>query len=363
MNWLLNWADNDARSASSDASEAGAGNIDWKRVWPFFFLHAACFTVLWVGWSTVAIAVAIGAYLVRMFAITAFFHRYFSHKSFKTSRAVQFFFALIGTASTQRGPLWWAAHHRHHHRFADKDEDLHSPNHGFFQSHCGWFLNQKNFKTQDHLIKDFARFPELQWLDRYDTLVALGMAVLMWCLGEAIAWLYPGLGTSGWQMLIWGYFISTVALIHATLAINSFAHRFGSRRYQTKDLSRNSLLLALITLGEGWHNNHHHYAGAARQGFFWWEIDISFYLLKVMEKFGLVWDLRPVPYHKRWAHKGVARQPGGGHVIDGLSLESEEQRPKLRLQRKQSSNIKVVDWSPEEAASSNKTSRPKGVVN
>ena len=303
MNWIINWADNDRRAANAGNTESG---IDWSRVWPFFLIHVACLSVIFVGWSPVAVVVAIVAYLVRMFAITAFFHRYFSHKSFKTHRSIQFVFALVGTAATQRGPLWWAAHHRHHHRHSDDEEDVHSPLHGFFKSHCGWFLGKENFPTQKYLIKDFARFPELRWLDRFDAVIPLIMAVTMWFLGEFIAWMFPNAGTSGWQMLVWGYFISTVILIHATLAINSFAHRFGSRRYETADHSRNNFWLAIITLGEGWHNNHHHYAGSARQGFFWWEIDISFYILKGMEMLGVVWDLRPVPEQKKWVHLALS---------------------------------------------------------
>lgn len=318
MNWLLKWADNDSKRANTSND---SDTVDWGRVWPFLFIHLACLLVVFVGWSPVAVLTALLAYLIRMFAITAFFHRYFSHKAFKTSRFVQFVFALLGTSATQRGPLWWAAHHRHHHRNSDSEIDVHSPRHGFWQSHCGWFLGQKNFRTPEHLIKDYSRFPELRWLDRYDTVIPVLMALGMWGLGECIAWMLPTSGTNGWQMLIWGYFISTVVLIHATLAINSLAHRFGRRRYQTRDQSRNNFFLALITLGEGWHNNHHHYAGSARQGFFWWELDISFYLLKLMEKAGLIWDLKPLPDAKKWAHMRSGYRPQ--HLFaEGASVDS-----------------------------------------
>ena len=298
MGWLLSWADNKAREAKVDPN---SDQIDWTRVWPFIALHMACFAVIWVGWSPVAVAIAVAAYLIRMFAITAFYHRYFSHKSFKTSRVIQFIFAVLGTSATQRGPLWWASHHRYHHRHSDSDKDPHSPRHGFWRSHCTWFLDGKCFRGHDKLIKDFASYPELRWLDRYDTLIPVLMGISLWCLGEYLSAVHPELGTNGWQLLIWGYFISTVVLIHATLSINSFAHRFGSRRYQTRDLSRNNWLLALVTLGEGWHNNHHHYSGSARQGFFWWEVDISYYILRLMAVVGLVWDLRPIPHRKKWA--------------------------------------------------------------
>ncbi len=278
-------------------------DIDWFRIWPFISLHIACIAVVWVGWSFVAVTTAVGLYLLRMFAITAFYHRYFSHKAFKTSRVMQFVFAVLGASATQRGPLWWAAHHRHHHRTSDTEDDPHSPRHGFWQSHCGWFLGRKNFETRENLIQDFAKYPELKWLDRFDLVVPFALGTLLWLVGDYLDHVSPHLETNGLQMFVWGYCISTVALIHATLAINSFAHRFGSRRYPTSDESRNNLWLALLTLGEGWHNNHHHYAGSARQGFFWWEIDISFYLLKIMQWCGLIWDLRPVPERKKWSHR------------------------------------------------------------
>lgn len=305
MHTLTRWAsllfDNEQRARTLDLTD---DSPNWQRVWPFIGLHLVCLAAFWVGVSPVAVVVAVLSYVIRMFAITAFYHRYFAHKSFKTSRWVQGIFAVFGAAATQRGPLWWAGHHRHHHRHSDTPEDLHSPREGFWRSHCGWFLGNRAFETPQHLIRDFARYPELVWIDRFDIVVAILYASALFGLGSLLNAVWPELGTSGWQMLIWGYFISTVVLIHATLCINSLAHRFGSRRYETRDDSRNNWFLALITLGEGWHNNHHHHAGSARQGFFWWEVDISYYLLKTMEKLGLVWDLKPVPEGKKYAFSG-----------------------------------------------------------
>jgi len=277
--------------------------IDWARILPFIGLHLACLGVLWVGVSWIAVLVALGSYAIRMFAITAFYHRYFSHRTFQTSRPVQFFFALIGAASTQRGPLWWAAHHRHHHKSADREEDPHSPRHGFLWSHMGWFLSRRHFGTDHSQIPDLMKYPELRLLDRYDLLVPVVYAVGMFGLGVGLDRLFPELGTSGWQMLVWGYFISTVVLIHVTLTINSLAHVWGRRRYATSDDSRNNWFLALLTLGEGWHNNHHHYPGSARQGFYWWEVDISYYVLRMMSWVGLVRGLKPVPEAIRRARR------------------------------------------------------------
>jgi stearoyl-CoA desaturase (delta-9 desaturase) len=288
----------DCAAAAAQVADAGsdARQIDWPRVAPFIGLHLACFAVLWVGVSMTAVLVAAMLYALRMFAITGFYHRYFSHRAFRTSRAAQFAFALLGAAGVQRGPLWWASHHRHHHAHADAPDDAHSARqHGFLWSHMGWFMARRNFAARMALVQDLARYPELCFLDRYDVLVPLALAVALYAAGAVLASVAPALGTSGPQLLVWGFCISTIALYHATFTTNSLAHRFGWRRYATGDDSRNNPLLALLTFGEGWHNNHHHYPGAARQGFYWWEIDLTYYGLRVLAALGIIWDLKQVP--------------------------------------------------------------------
>lgn len=272
------------------------GEIDWLRAMPFVLLHLGCLAVFWVGVSAASLWVAGALYAVRMFALTGFYHRYFSHRTFKTSRAVQFFFALLGASSVQRGPLWWAAHHRAHHRHADTALDPHSPTlTGFFWSHAGWFLTSRAFETDWARIPDLRKLPELRWLNRYDTMVPLGLAVLLFAVGVVLQQHAPRLGVTGWQLLVWGFFVSTVVLFHATVTINSLAHRYGRRRFATPDDSRNNLFLALITFGEGWHNNHHFYPGSTRQGFRWYEVDFTWYGLRALAALGLVWNLKPVP--------------------------------------------------------------------
>lgn len=290
---LIAWIDTGSNPQA--ISPDNAHGIDLARVIPFIGLHLAAFGVVWVGVSPIAVAICIASYLLRMFAITAFYHRYFSHRAFHASRPVQFIFALIGASATQRGPLWWAAHHRRHHKHADRVGDPHTPRKGLYWSHMGWFLSRAHFETEWRQIPDLAVFPELRWLDRFDILVPVVYGFGMFGLGAILGRYWPDLGTSGMQMLIWGYFISTAALIHVTLTINSLAHRFGQRRFDTADTSRNNVWLALLTLGEGWHNNHHHFPGSARQGFFWWEIDLSYIGLRMLESVGLVRDLKPVP--------------------------------------------------------------------
>jgi stearoyl-CoA desaturase (delta-9 desaturase) len=264
---------------NSSTVVAGRG-VDYARVIPYVALHAGCLGVFWVGVSAPALAVAAALYAVRMFAITAFYHRYFSHGAFKTSRTAQFVFALVGASAAQRGALWWASQHRHHHAHADMEADPHSPGrHGFLWSHIGWFLARENFAARTELVPRLARYPELRFLDRYDAVVPVLLGIGLYAAG-------------GMQFVVWGLCISTVALHHATFTINSLAHRFGTRRYDTRDDSRNNFWLALLTFGEGWHNNHHHAPGAARQGERWWEIDPTWYGLKLLEATGVVWDLR-----------------------------------------------------------------------
>jgi stearoyl-CoA desaturase (Delta-9 desaturase) len=299
--FFLGWVDSWSLNNASRLKEGSGPHINkdtkiqWVRILPFILLHLACFAVFWVGISWFAVIFMLTFYLVRMFAITAFFHRYLSHKTFQTSRPVQFIFLLIGTMSAQRGPLWWAAHHRYHHRFTDTAQDPHSSTHGFWYSHIGWFLNEQNVSTRKDAIKDWLKFPEIVWLDRFSLPVVLITAFIIYLLGEWLAVSHPSFGTSGPQLLVWGFVISTVLLIHATLCINSLAHLYGSRDFDTPDNSRNNLFLSILTLGEGWHNNHHYYAGSARQGFFWWQIDMTYYGLKLMSWCGLVWGIKPVP--------------------------------------------------------------------
>ncbi|WP_151806982.1 acyl-CoA desaturase [Acinetobacter bereziniae] len=295
LNRVRQWIDSWSRPIQVQTSSSESKKIQWVRIIPFIILHVACLGIFYVGVSWFAVTFMLLFYLIRMFSITAFFHRYLSHKTFQTSRIVQFVFVLIGTMSAQRGPLWWAAHHRYHHRFTDTEHDPHSSTYGFWYSHLGWFLNDYNFATRKEVVKDWLKYPELVWLDRFSLIIVLLTAVSIYALGEWLAVVYPSLATSGLQLLVWGFVVSTVLLIHATLCINSLAHLYGSRDFETEDQSRNNLFLSIITLGEGWHNNHHYYAGSARQGFYWWQIDITYYLLKMMSWIGLVWGLKPIP--------------------------------------------------------------------
>jgi stearoyl-CoA desaturase (delta-9 desaturase) len=285
-----------AVSLNSNLRKLDHEELDYSVCTQFFLMHVACLLVIWTGVSVVAIITCLVLYVARMFAITAGFHRLFSHRTYKTGRIFQFLLAFMGTAAYQKGPLWWSSHHRRHHLYADTDHDLHSPlTRTFWRSHIGWFLSRDSQATDRKLIPNLIKYGDLRFLDKYYSVPPALLAIACFLLGSMLQRYAPGLGTSGWQMLVWGFFISTVLLYHGTFTVNSLAHIFGSRRFATNDNSRNNFFVALLTLGEGWHNNHHYYPSSERQGFYWWEIDISHYSLRGLSWLGVVWDLRTPP--------------------------------------------------------------------
>lgn len=290
--WL--WLINDS-SLYRDLSDEEKFQIDPFRFTVFILLHVACLAVFFVGISWTAVLFAFFLYVSRMFFITAFYHRYFSHRSYKASRPMQLLMAIAGSTAAQRGALWWASHHRDHHINSDTNVDPHSPKNGLLNSHMLWFLRKGNFPLQDNRIKDFLQYPELRFLEKIDWLPFLLLLIGSYYFGEFLAVSFPELMTNGLQLLVWGGFISTVVLYHATYTINSLAHLFGQRRFNTTDDSRNNIWLALLTLGEGWHNNHHRYPVSTRQGFYRGEVDISYSLLNLLSIFGLVKEFTPVP--------------------------------------------------------------------
>lgn len=247
----------------------------------FVAMHLAVLLVFVVPFHWSLVALALSSYFVRMWAITAGYHRYFAHRSFKTSRAFQFVLGLLGTTTMQNGPLWWASVHRRHHKYSDTPNDPHSPIYGgFWHAQVLWIFDRGMSEFDISNVNDLKVYPELRWLDAHRWIPIVGYAVACFAIAG-----FPG--------VVWGFVVPTIASLHATAFINSLAHMWGSRRYlKTNDTSRNNLFLAVLCLGEGWHNNHHHYMSSARQGFFWWEIDITYYTLKVLSWLGIVWDVR-----------------------------------------------------------------------
>jgi stearoyl-CoA desaturase (Delta-9 desaturase) len=264
-------------------SDRDNDDIIYPSAIPFVTVHLACIAVIWTGVTWQAVVICAVLYWLRIFGIGAGYHRYFSHRAYSTSRAFQFVLALLSQSTAQKSVLWWAAKHRHHHLHSDTEQDIHSPRHqGFFYSHVGWIFAHRHDTTDLAKVADFARYPELAWLHRFELAPAIALGVLCWLIG-------------GWPGLVVGFFWSTVLVYHATFCINSLAHVHGRQSYVTGDDSRNNWLLALITMGEGWHNNHHHYQSSANQGFRWWEVDLTYYLIRLLACLRLVWDVRTPP--------------------------------------------------------------------
>ncbi len=277
----------------------------------FLLVHLAALGVFAVGFSWPGVALCLGSYYLRMFAITAGFHRYFSHRTYQLPRVPQFLLAFLGQTSAQKGVLWWASNHRHHHKYSDRPEDIHSPlQGGFWWSHMGWILSPDHEKTDFSRVPDLAKYPELVWLDRHQFLPTLLYAV-------ALSLAFGPVG------LFYGYFLSTVLLWHGTFSVNSVMHVFGRRAFATTDDSRNSFLISLITMGEGWHNNHHWAPASAAQGFRWWQWDGSWYVLWLAERVGLVRGLRRPPARWREAARDAHRT---GRAFTSARLHVQVQR-------------------------------------
>ncbi|HEY1099855.1 MAG TPA: acyl-CoA desaturase [Myxococcota bacterium] len=258
-----------------------------------FILHATLIPALMTGVSTTAVVVCAVCFFARIFGITAGYHRLFSHHAFQTSRAFAFVLAVLGASSGQRGPLWWAAVHRRHHRHSDDVDDIHSPRHrGLLFAHVGWILDKENLRTRTDEVKDWSRFVELRWLDRFHLLAPAALIVVLFVVGVVLECTQPQLHTNGLQLVAWGFVVSTLVGIHVTSTVNSIAHRFGSRAFDTDDDSRNVWWLAIPTMGEAWHNNHHHQPGVARQGLVWWQLDLTYLLLRALAVVGVVWNVR-----------------------------------------------------------------------
>jgi stearoyl-CoA desaturase (Delta-9 desaturase) len=263
---------------------------------PFLAVHGMCFFAFYTGVTVRDLVWCLALYAVRVWAITVGYHRYFSHRSFKTSRAFQFVLALVGCITCHKGVLWWAGVHRLHHRAADQEEDVHSPvRRGFWWGHARWVLCSRYDETRLDVVRDLAQYPELRWLNRYHLIPNV-------LLGAFLVWY------GGFSLLVWGFFVSATLAYHAIFCINSVTHLYGSRRYKTNDASRNNVVLGVLAFGEGWHNNHHYHQNTANLGWFWWEVDVGYYSLKLLEWLGVVWDLRLPPEPVKYAFRSYSEE-------------------------------------------------------
>ncbi len=259
----------------------------------FILFHLACLLALYTGVSNAAAVTAIVMYVLRSLGVTAGYHRYFAHRSFRTGRVFQFILAFLGSLAVQGGVLWWVCHHRDHHKYTETSKDIHSPRiFGLWHAHMGWMLHEECLRVSQANVKDLARFAELKWLQRNYGLIVVAQAVALYLFGVALDYYFPQLGTSGLQMLVWGFFISTVLLWHSTFMVNSVCHRWGTRPYDSGDDSTNNVLIGILAMGEGWHNNHHKFAYSARHGLRWYQVDVTWYVLRLLASLGIVSDLK-----------------------------------------------------------------------
>lgn len=286
--------------------------FNWWWAAPFIGMHVAALGVFWTGFTLEAVILCISLYAVRVFALTAGYHRYFAHRSYKTGRVFQFLLAFFGGAALQRGALWWAAKHREHHRYSDQPQDAHSPRqYGFWDSHVGWVFRDARQQADLGQLPEFTRYPELMWLNKFNTLPGILLGIFCFLV-------------AGWPGLFVGFFLSTVLVYHVTFLVNSLAHVTGRQRYLTGDDSRNCWWIALLTFGEGWHNNHHYYAASARQGFRWYEVDISYLILKLLSRFGIVWSLQAPPDHVISGERRpspIVIEKTAGHLAASFSVD------------------------------------------
>lgn len=282
--------------STASSAPASPRRIAWRESIPVFAIHLGWLAVFYTGVSWPAVIAAVVVYWAQIFGVSAGYHRYFSHRTFRTSRLFQFVLGWLGAMSAQMGPLWWASFHRRHHAHPDQPQDVHSPRQmGFFWAHMGWILDRANLKSDPRFVRDWEKVKEIRWLDRTHWLPPLSLITVLALTGFGLQRNRPDWGADPIQMVVWGFFVATFFCHQVTFCVNSLAHTVGRRRFETADDSRNLWWLALLTNGEGWHNNHHRFPASERHGMRWWEWDLTHYILRGFEKLGVVRDLRTFP--------------------------------------------------------------------
>lgn len=253
--------------------------------------HSCAFLVFFVGVSPIAFAAFLFFFVVRTFGVAAGYHRYFSHRSFETSRWFQFVLAFLGASSGQKGPLSWATSHRIHHRYSDTPKDPHTPKRGFLYGYIGWLLPSDALHTDKKLTADFDPYPEIAWINTYYNIAPVSLALFCAGLGTYLKLHHPELQTSGLQLFTWGFVMSGILCLHGTLLINTLGHMSPEKSPRTNDHSRNVAFLLPVTLGECWHHNHHSSPTSANCGFKWWQVDFIYLGIVILGKLGIVYNI------------------------------------------------------------------------
>lgn len=303
----------EAPIAATAAAPSRWRTVNWWNSAALVGIHAGALLVFWTGASVPALVAAAAVYWTQIFGVSAGYHRYFAHRSFRTSRAFQFLLAYLGASAAQMGPLWWVSYHRRHHARADGPGDVHSPRQaGLLWAHVGWVLDENSAAMDPRYVQDWLRYPELRWLDRLRWVPPLTVIALLAGLGFMLQAVRPEWGAGPLQMVAWGFFVATTVCYQVTFCVNSLSHRFGRRRFETHDDSRNIAWLALLTNGEGWHNNHHRFPSSEKHGVAWWEVDVTHYILRGLSLLGVVWAIRT---------HGLAARHDGARIAPAASPE------------------------------------------
>lgn len=264
---------------------------------PFAALLTAIVLLWRTGVGPIDVALLVGMYVANIIGIGVGLHRHFSHRSFQTTTPIRVVLAILGSIAAQGPPLFWAAVHRRHHAYSDRDGDPHSPHlsgdgirnlvRGFWHAHVGWL-----FKPEVHdlsvFVPDLVRDPLIFKVSRlYFVWVALGLIV-----PAAIGGVLTGTWTGAATGLLWGGLVRISLTHHTTWSVNSICHIYGRRPFRSRDYSANNLWLAIPSFGEAWHNNHHAFPSSAFHGLRWWQIDLSGYIIRLLELTGLAWNVK-----------------------------------------------------------------------
>jgi fatty-acid desaturase len=277
-------------SSAHPLSRSAQGNtVNWPNLLFMILFHVLALAALFFfTWKALAVAVVLWCVSI-FFGIGIGYHRLLTHRGFKTPRLLRYFLTVCGTLALEGGPIYWIVNHRVHHQHTDRHGDPHTPEEGGWWSHAGWVLHGTGLTGQTELIRQYApellEDPFMVWISNYHWLPLTVLAVVLFALG-------------GLPWLLWGIFLRVTLGLHAVWFVNSATHMWGSRRFSTKDNSRNLWWVAVLTGGEGWHNNHHAYPVSARHGLAWYELDVNYYTIWLLGKLGLATQIRTTTRHK-----------------------------------------------------------------
>jgi fatty-acid desaturase len=278
------------RLNGSRQNQPDTNRFNWKIAPVLILFHVGAVGALFFfSWSGLFAAIVLHWLMVSL-GLGVCYHRLLTHRSYATSKWFEYFLTICGVTALEGGPLLWVATHRKHHQCADKDGDPHSPRDGKWWSYAGWILMGNALRQDVAMLKryvpDLAEDKVHVWLTKYHLAPTIILGVILFAIG-------------GFRLVLWGTFLRTVVGLHSSWIVNSVAHTWGSRRFETRDTSTNNWWVALLTFGDGWHNNHHAHPVSARHGLKWYEIDFNWYTILTFKQIGLASEIRQAQIQTR----------------------------------------------------------------